>query len=297
VLPLAAFGGLLVNLAGAAPYFARRQLCLLHDAAVFDQPQAYTRAFAGWYRALFRHLARSRARLITVSAFSRTRLALRLGLAPARIGIVPNGGDHLDELAADERVLARHGLVGVPYLLSVGSANPTKNLGRLIEAHALMGADRGIKPSRLVIVGGGNDQVFAPAAAAGSQGVVRTGPIDDAELKALYLHADAMVFPSVYEGFGLPPLEAMACGCPVAASNAASIPEVCGDAALYFDPLSVSAIAAAMRQIRLDEALRARLRSAGFARVGTARWADAAALLLGAVQEESGVAGASENAA
>ena len=281
VLPAAAHDGLLVNLAGAAPYFAGQQVCMLHDAAVFDRPSAYARAFVFWYRLLFRRLARSAAKLLTVSAFSRARLALHLGLDPARLAVVPNGCDHLQDVVPDESVLARHGLAGTRYLLAVASANPTKNLAALVGAYARLPAD---ESRRLVIVGGHNERVFAAGATADPPGVVRTGPLADAPLKALYRNAVALVFPSTYEGFGLPPLEAMACGCPVAAAHAAAIPEVCGDAALYFDPDSVDAIAAALQRLLSDAALRDRLRTAGLARAALYRWDAAAAVLRAELQ-------------
>jgi len=277
VLPIAARDGLLVNLAGAAPAFARRQVCMLHDAAVFDHAEAYTFGFAVWYRWLFRRLARTAQALFTVSSFSRERLALHLGLAAARITVVPNGSDHLDAVAPDDSVLARHGLLGLRYLLAVASANPTKNIATLVAAFAGLPPDAA---RRLVIVGGRNGRVFADNAADDPPGVVRTGPLGDAPLKALYQNAVALVFPSLYEGFGLPPLEAMTCGCPVAAARAASIPEVCGDAVLYFDPLSVDDIGAALRRILGDEALRARLRKAGAIQAAPFNWGAAAESLL-----------------
>lgn len=279
-LPWAAHDGLLLNLAGSAPAFARRQAVLLHDAAVFDHPQAYTAAFVAWYRWLFRRLALRAEALFTVSAFSRERLALHLGLVPERFTLLPNGADHLDAVAADEAVLAAHGLSGRRFLLAVGSANPTKNLPALVAAFAQL-RDPAL---RLVIVGGQNPQVFAgEAGAADPPGVQRTGPLDDAPLKALYQHATALVFPSLYEGFGLPPLEAMACGCPVAAARAASMPEVCGEAALYFDPHDVASIAAALRAVADDDALRRHLQQAGRERAAGYRWDRTAQLLNSAI--------------
>jgi glycosyltransferase involved in cell wall biosynthesis len=278
VLPWAARDGLLINLAGAAPYFAGRQVCMLHDAAVFDQPQAYTRRFVAWYRLLFRRLARRAEKLLTVSDFSRGRLAHHLGVDAAHLTVVPNGCDHLRDVRPDPSVLARHGLLGTRFLLAVASANPNKNLAALVAAWAGLPAD---PTRRLVIVGGHDPRVFADSANKGDDpsGVVRTGPVADAQLKALYGQATALVFPSVYEGFGLPPLEAMACGCPVAAAQAASLPEVCGDAALYFDPRSTDAIAATLQRLFDDAPLCERLRAAGLARAAAYRW-DAAADLL-----------------
>jgi glycosyltransferase involved in cell wall biosynthesis len=280
VLPWAARAGWLLSLAGAAPTLARRQVAMLHDAAVFDHPEAYRPAFVAWYRWLFKRLARGTAGLLTVSAFSRDRLAAALGVSPHRFGVLHHGADHLAGVAPDESVLDHHALRGRPFLLAVGSANPTKNQALLLAAFARLPAG----PGRLVIVGGAHAQVFEAGAGADPPGVVRTGPLDDAPLVALYQHARALVFPSVYEGFGLPPLEAMACGCPVAAARAASIPEVCGDAALYFDPLDEFGLSAVLQRLLSDEALRQRLVEAGTAHVAGFVWADTARRLRAALQ-------------
>lgn len=284
-LPAAARGALLVNLAGAAPALASRQLCLVHDAAVFDHPEAYTRAFVAWYRRLFSHLAR-RARLATVSRFSQQRLALHLGLAEEAIAVLPNGGDHLARTEPEAGLLARLGLEPGRFLLAVGSANPTKNLPALVRAHARAGFGPALP---LVIAGGRHAAVFADERAAADEtdppGVLRTGPLGDAALKALYLGARGLVFPSLYEGFGLPPLEAMHCGCPVAASRAASMPEVCGDAALYFDPHDEADMAQALRRLADDAALRADLRERGLRRAAAFGWDATAGALVALVNE------------
>ncbi len=290
VLPWAARDGVLLNLAGAAPALARRQVCLLHDAAVFDHPEAYTRRFATWYRWLFRRLARRALALLTVSNFSRTRLALHLQLDASRIALVPNGVDHLRAVAVDDSVLDRHGLRGQRFLLTVGSDNPTKNHAALLAAFARLSEQPGL---RLVIAGGRHGAVFAEQARADPPGVRRVGELGDAQLKALYAHALALVFPSRYEGFGLPPLEAMVCGCPVAVARAASLPEVCGDAALYFDPLDVADIEAALQRLCSDAGLRASLRAAGARRVQSYPWSASATALLSALH----AAGLSEQGA
>lgn len=295
VLPAAAARGLLVGLAGSAPFVAARQLAVVHDAAVFDRPDAYTPAFVTWYAALFRRLAASDARLVTVSGFSRERLAAALDIAPQAIGVVPNGSGHLDALEPDPSVLDRFGLRGVRLLLAVASDSPTKNLGRLVEAFARLAATD--VSLRLAIVGGRNPRVFAGAGAGagtGAQGdppgVVRTGPIDDGALRALYAHACALVFPSTYEGFGLPPLEAMARGCPVVAARAGALPEVCGRAALYVDPDAVDSIADAIRRVLDDGALRDRLAEAGRLRAASLTWDDAACRMLDEIERAARVA-------
>jgi glycosyltransferase involved in cell wall biosynthesis len=275
-LPWAARRGLLLNLSGSAPWFARRQAALLHDAAVFDHPEAYTAPFVAWYQRLFRRLGRRAERLFTVSTWSRDRLAAALGVAPARFHVLRNGAEHLDAVVPDDDVLVRHSLRGRRFLLAVASDNPTKNLPALVQAVGRM-ADPGL---RLVIAGGRNERVFAAAdAGADPSYVVRTGPLHDAALTALYRHALAFVFPSYYEGFGLPTLEAMALGCPVAAARAAALPETCGAAALYFEPHDVDDIAAALRRLLDEPALRAGLGAAGRAHAANCRWNDAAAAL------------------
>lgn len=283
-LPWASQGGLLLNLSGSAPWFGHHQACILHDAAVFDAPLAYTAVFVQWYRALFQHLARQNGPLLTVSEHSRDRLALHLHIDRARIAVVPNGGDHLDGVVADPGALARLGLLNARFLLVVASDNPSKNINGLLAAFARL-SDRSDRADyRLVIVGGGNTSVFARGSLQGSQpGVVRAGNIDDAGLKALYQSAVALVLPSFYEGFGLPALEAMQCACPVIASNLPALREVCADAALYVDPYSVDDIASAMRRVLDDSALRESLRAAGLARASQWRWAASAERLLAAL--------------
>jgi glycosyltransferase involved in cell wall biosynthesis len=283
-LPLAARRGRLLSLAGSAPLLARRAVALIHDAAVFDRPEAYAPLFRRWYRFLFRRLARRGTRLLTVSAFSRARLAHALAMDEGRIDVIPEGCDHLAGVGVDDRVLGRHGLRPGGYLLAVASDNPTKNLRGVVAA---FGRRPSAVSATLVIAGGRNERVFAAGAAEGDPpGVVRTGPVSDGELKALYEQATALVFPSTYEGFGLPPLEAMACGCPVGASNVASIPETCGDAALYFDPGSEAAMAAAMDRLLEDPALRDDLRRRGRARAAEFPWAASARALAATLAEE-----------
>lgn len=277
-LPWAARGGLLLSLAGSAPLLAKHQVCTFHDAAVFDFPQAHTRAFGAWYRFLFRRVGRSASLLLTVSAFARDRLVAALGIAPERVVVLHESGEHFLAVVADAGTLPRLGLREGGYFVAVGSANLVKNFDALLAAFAGLPA---AVDAKLVIVGGTNAGVFAarPWRLAADR-LVQAGSVSDAELKALYGSAIGLVFPSLYEGFGLPPLEAMVCGCPVAASSAASLPEVCGNAALYFDPHSVDAIAAAMTRLHDEPALRARLRAAGARRAESFSWEAAARVLL-----------------
>jgi glycosyltransferase involved in cell wall biosynthesis len=281
VLPLAARKGRLLSLAGSAPWWARAPAATLHDAAVWDHPGAYHPLFVCWYRALFRRQARVARPLLTVSAFSRQRLAACLHVPPERLVVVHNGADHLDAVNADDGLLARLGLSRGSYLLAVASANPTKNLDALVRAHGRWPAG---EPPVLVIVGGRNPLVFsAGQAARGGAGVLRAGTVDDAGLKALYANALGLVFPSVYEGFGLPPLEAMRLGCPVLAARAAAMPEVCGDAALYFDPHDEEALLQAMVRLAGEAPLRQRLQAQGPRQAARYTWRASARALVDAL--------------
>ncbi len=284
LLPRAARGGLLLNLAGSAPAWHSRQVCMLHDAAVFDRPEAYTLMFRSWYRLLFALLSRTAHSLLTVSEYSKRRLCDHLHVRPERLHVVHNGADHLCEVECDDSVFPYFGIERHRYILAVGSSNPNKNLPRLEQAVRRLHEQCGL---RLVLVGGINSRVFAPSAAdelGARSDVMRTGPISDGQLKSLYQNAVALVFPSLYEGFGLPPLEAMSCGCPVLAANAAAIPEVCGDGVAYFDPHSVADIERSVRLLLDEPERRAVLRAAGFSRVKTFSWAASARAVLGHVR-------------
>ncbi len=276
-LPLFVKNSFLINLSGSAPLLKRNQLFTIFDGAIFDFPRAYSRSFLTWYRLLFRIQARFALGLVTLSDFSRDRLCMHLGVQMNRLGIIPCGVDHIDHVISDESILEKYGLKKSMYLLAVGSANPSKNFVALIAAFSKLKSDGAI---RLVVVGGGNSAVFAEQVVSDDLRIVRTGRIDDAQLKALYTNARAFVFPSLYEGFGIPPLEAMACGCPVIASNAASIPGVCGDAVGYFDPASISSIRIAVEKVIGDGHWRSKLQVAGKDKAKEYTWAAAAEQLL-----------------
>lgn len=174
------------------------------------------------------------------------------------------------------------------FILHVGSLNPRKNLSRLIEAYARL-HEVILDEYQLVIVGKRiwkTDEIFTKVKQLGLENkFVFTGFVNDDDLPLLMNAADLLVFPSLYEGFGIPPLEAMACGTPVTASNTSSIPEVVADAALLFDPYNVEEMSAAMYKVLTDEQLQGKLRQKGFERVRQFSWEKAARETL-AVYEE-----------
>jgi glycosyltransferase involved in cell wall biosynthesis len=278
-LPRATPGAMVVNLSGSAPLLKRGQVCTFHDAALFDIPQAYSGAFGRWYRFLFRVQSRISSRVLTVSDFSRARLSHHLGLPENRFGVVHNAATHFAAIPSNDSVLKQFQLDPGAYFLAVGSDNPSKNFGALLEAFR----DLPLPQARLVVVGGGNRAVFATLGKGHPEidrRIVRTGRLDDPSLKSLYRHALAFVFPSLYEGFGIPPLEAMSCDCPVLAASAASIPEVCGDAAGYFEPGSPMSIRDALARAYNEPHWLEALRIKGPARVKLFSWEASAERLL-----------------
>ncbi len=280
-LPRAAGQAPLLNLCNTAPALRQQQMLVVHDAATMANPANYSLAFRSWYR-LMLGTALKRSRVVaTVSAFSAGELSRYFGRAVRDIEVIPESGEHILREAADASVLQRLGLVGRPFVLAVGSQSPNKNFGAVLAAMAQIGTGAGAVP--LVAVGGSNAKVFAQSTDTGP-GIVRTGYVTDAQLRALYEAASCFVFPSFYEGFGLPPLEAMTCACPVVVSRCASMPEVCGDAALYCDPHDPTTLATELRRVLGSESLRTELSAAGAARAAQFTWARAATVFDGIVQ-------------
>jgi glycosyltransferase involved in cell wall biosynthesis len=215
---------------------------VLHDAQVYRHPEFFSRSYLALHRALGRLFART-AHLATVSNFSRSELAQALRLPIDAFTVIPNSAEHIRRSEPDERIIGKLGLKRGSYFMALGTMTRNKNLTLAIQASALL--DRPDYP--LVIVGGDNRQVFDDRDVKADRAVL-AGRLHDTEIAALYKHASAFIFPSLYEGFGVPPLEAMAFGCPVIASTAAAVVETCGDGASYFDPHNAPALAELMRR-------------------------------------------------
>ena len=243
------------------PAIERPSIVTLHDLQHLDLPQMFPRAERAFRTAVWHPSIRGAQRVVVISDFVRRRAIELLGLDEARIRVVPLGLDHAQlGPGSGERE---------PFLLYPARAWPHKNHARLFEAFTLLRRER--PGLRLVLTGGGD---VGPV----PEGVEPRGHVPWPEVVDLMRRASALVFPSLYEGFGLPPLEAMACGCPVACSNVAALPEVVGDAARLFDPHEPQAIADAVRDVLDDPsgwAARGLVHAGAYSWDATARRTDA----------------------
>ena len=267
-----------MNLVNTGPVGYRRQFVTRHDLNYVRHPESYSLPFRLQYRAVSRPLLLGARRVLTVSEFSRGELVRHFGLPAGSVSVIPN--------AVDDRFVP-NATVGASrrFLLAVSSASPHKNFERLVRAFLSIAHRVDVD---LHIVGGANHRAFAPVAARESSRVRWLGYLDDADLIRAYQTATAFVFPSLYEGFGIPPLEAQACGCPVLASSASSLPEVLQDSALLVDPSSEQQIADGIVRIVQDADLRQRLRTAGERNVRRFSWQRSALLLDDLITRELG---------
>jgi glycosyltransferase involved in cell wall biosynthesis len=247
----------------------------IHDLAFEVFPDDFSKR-TGWkYRTFTPRAARSAQRVICVSGYTAEDVIRRYDVDPGRVRVIPNA----PSLPIGDEAMPNDG----PYLLAVGDLRPKKNLMRLVQAFRVLRRE-GLE-HRLVLAGVDSGEGDAVRAAAGSEPVRFTGYLSDGRLDALMRGADALVHPSLYEGFGLVIVEAMARGVPVVAARATALPETGGDAAEYFDPLDVGDQAAAITRVVGDRARHAELSALGRARAGQLSWADSAALTA-AVYEE-----------
>ncbi|WP_417585468.1 glycosyltransferase family 4 protein [Pelagibacterium sp.] len=271
----------LLSLCNMGPVWRKRQIVMIHDAQVFRQPDSYSRAFRGWYQLLQPLLGRRAAMVLTVSEHSKHELE-QFGVVPSgKTRVVPNGADHILRIGLDGTALARWGLERGRYFLALGSLAPHKNLAMLVAA-AKAREDQSIP---LVIAGGGNATVFSSNGIVSGEGIRVLGRVSEAELRTLYEYATALAFPSLTEGFGLPPAEAMFCGCPVISSTGGAIPEVCGSATLALGPYDQAGWTRAMEELAENSGLRHSLSERGRAQAAKFTWRAAAKRLASHLSE------------
>lgn len=257
----------------------------IHDISFETNPEFFPRASVFRMRTLIPLSARRAQAVFTISEYTRSELVRVYGLNPSDVFVTPPGAaPDFQPIDAAAQEVALAGLnLPARFVLAVGNVQPRKNLTRLLEAYAMARAG-GVDVPPLVLVGQlhyrGHDTVATIERLQLQDHVRMTGYVTTAQLVALYNRASVFMFTTLYEGFGIPIVEAMACGAPVVTSNVTAMPEVAGDAALLVDPLDVHAIASAMVRVLTDDALAADLRARGLRRASAFSWPAAAAQTL-----------------
>lgn len=265
----------LIGFGGSGPVLHGDQVVVIHDVTLFRHPASFGRGYRMFHGALGYLLTR-RAKIGTVSNFSRKELAEVFRVPSAGIDVIYNATDHFAGLQPDDGVIAQLGLADTPFFLLVGTLKPNKNVEFAVRAFEALGA----ADHKLVVVGGTDPSVFRDIAPTSKGNLIFPGRLTDEEIAALQRRAVAFVFPSLYEGFGIPPLEAMMQGCPVLAADIPPVREACGDAVRYFDPLKTETLVEAMRTISADAPLRRELMQAGHDNAKRFSWDGSAVVLL-----------------
>jgi alpha-1,3-rhamnosyl/mannosyltransferase len=274
----------------------RPTVTTVHDLSVLLHPEWHPPDRARWYERAFAAGVRQTVRFIAASEFTKQEMVRHLGLSPDRIDVTYQAPRPAFQPPTDDAVRATLAAYDLSprFFLFVGTLEPRKNVAGLLESYAaLPAAVRAAHP--LVLAGGWGwrtDALAAQLDASPCRGEVRLiGYADDASLAALYAACTALVWPTWYEGFGLPPLEALACGAPVVVSNVASLPEVVGDAGVLLDPQDTAGWTTAMRRLAEDDAWRQMWRHRGPARAAEFSWRRCATQTLACYEAALAAAG------
>ena len=252
----------------------------IHDLSFEHLPETFNKRSLRQMRLTIRKSAQTAAHIITASSFSRDDIVKTYKVKPQRITVTPlapsSSFKPVEDAARVDQVLDRYGIAG-DYLLTVGSIQPRKNLPRLINAYARLCRERRIENLPRLVVAGKRAWLYRETLAAASNSTVEdqiifTGYVPDEDLSALYSAAKCFIYPSFFEGFGLPPLEAMRCGTPTITGDRTCLPEVVGNGALLVDPFDEQSILEGIVKVLCDDRLRAQLREKGINRAGSFDW-------------------------
>jgi glycosyltransferase involved in cell wall biosynthesis len=256
---------------------------MIHDLSFEHLPETFKRRSWMQMRLTVRRTARAASHVVTDSEYSRQDILRTYRLPPERVTTTPLAASSNFRPTNDERVLEKYGVSG-DYILAVGSIQPRKNIARLIRAYTLMRSQHDGRVPKLVVAGKNawlfKETIRAAAISSASDNILFTGYVPESELPALYTGALCFAYPSFFEGFGIPLLEAMRCGTPTIASDRTCFPEVVGDASLMIDPFDEQSIADALWRMISDAALREQLRSRGFVQSSLFYWQQTARLTL-----------------
>jgi len=266
----------LLNLRNTAPLFHQKNIIVIHDLIFMKNKKWFSKKFSYFYRFFAPILLKKALKVITVSDFSKQDIIKTFNINPQKTEVIYNAVSKEFKEYSGKDSENKYG----DYILSVASfLSPRKNLCNIIKAFNKLN----IQNLKLIVVGAelkhfSDQNMFNEIKF--NENIILAGYVDDKTLLNFYKNAKLLVFPSLYEGFGIPPIEAMSCGCPVLVSNAASLPEVCADAAYYTDPYNVDDISDGLNKILTDNDLRNNLIQKGYARQAEFSWENSACKLV-----------------
>lgn len=274
VLPRLTKNSTLWSPSTTGPLLKSNQVITTHDLSPMDHPEWFSKKFAVWYNFIIPRIAKTAAHILTDSQFSKDRILHHCQVHSSKVTVIPLGVDprffQFSKAGSKEKL----SLPSQKYFLSLGSLEPRKNLKKLLEAWSLAAAK--IDADIFLVIAGeiGSSHIFSKMNFDQKllSRVHFTGRVSDADLPGLYTSALGFVYPSLYEGFGLPPLEAMAAGVPVLASNSTSIPEVVGQSGILFNPTNIEEISTSIIEVASDESLRKKLVKSGTERARLFNW-------------------------
>ncbi|MCX7698335.1 MAG: glycosyltransferase family 4 protein [Candidatus Goldbacteria bacterium] len=257
---------LIINLVNTAPLFYLNKIVTIHDVSMHRFPKQYSFLFLFWYKINYYFNTKFSLIIFTVSNFSKNELMYFYKIKPNKIFVINNAVDHVkfNKLYKNERE---------DYILSVSSLSINKNFYSVIKAINILKKKK--LNIKYKIIGTFNEKLFSNKGVElnnTNNNIEYLGYLPDDKMFETYSNALLFIYPSFYEGFGIPPLEAMACGCPCVVSNTASLPEVCGDAAYYVNPYDVEDIARGIEKVLTDENLREELIKKGFENIKRFSW-------------------------
>lgn len=270
---------LLLNLVNTAPIYYENKIITIMDVSWKHFPNTFSKNFYIWYKFLIPKILKSSKFIFTLSEFSKNDLKTQFNIEGSKIEIISCAvSDNFKYLNLQREKV----------ILSVASLQPYKNIEGLVKSFILLKSNGKFSDFKLVLIGGYNKKVFADTnifeLSKNRDDIIFTGYLSDEKLVEYYNKAFLFAFPSFFEGFGIPPLEAMSCGCPCVVSNVASLPEVCGDAAYYVNPYSIEDIAGGIEKVLSDENLREDLIKKGFENVKRFSWEESAKKFLGVIK-------------
>jgi glycosyltransferase involved in cell wall biosynthesis len=271
---------ILLNLCNTAPLYYKKNIVCIHDIAFEVNPKWFSFAFVKLYQFLVPRIARQSLQIITVSNFSKISIMEYTGVPEEKIIVIYNGITSIFQKCKNQE--EEKPVFSGNFILAVSSIDPRKNLVSLVRAFKRINNYN----LKLIIVGS-ESKIFADTQLkfeiTDCPNIIFTGYLSDKALSNLYKKAHIFVYPSLYEGFGIPPLEAMASGCPTIVSETSALPEICGDASLYINPLDIDDISTKIKLLAIDEALRQKLINKGYKQIEKYNWeksADKIAALL-----------------